>query len=304
MEDKASNNPFAALETSFTARRSRRGFLQGAVATGVAASGIGLLTQTAGAQAADSIQHILDIAATAETLAVTFYTNGVASATSNGNPLGLTATQLDDIKAALIEEQIHLNFFNANNGHTLVPPIFSFPDGAKTFTDLKSFISTQQQLEGVFDSAFIAASYEFVQLGHPELARIAVQIAMIESEHRALGRDIANDHNITTLEPIAAATPSMNSTATNPADNWAFAPQTVPSVGAAPAVVKAAGYFSPVAGNSFPFMDQTANFTGSVLGSVFANVLFRAPFVASPGTPMAAHAATGGARRVGGRVAD
>ena len=293
MEDKASHNPFAALETSFNTRRSRRGFLQGAVATSVAATGIGLLTQTAGAQStpADSIQTILNVAATAETLAVTFYSNGVA----NASALGLTGSALNDIKAALIEEQIHLNLFKASGG---VPAAstFSFPKGPMTFTDLSAFISTQQQLEGVFDSAFIAASYEFVQLGHPELARLAVQIAMIESEHRVLGRDIANDHGIALDAAMAGVA------TTNPSDNWAFAPQTIASVGAAPALVKAAGYLSPAAPNSFVFQDQTPNFT-TTLADVYANILFKTPFVA-PATPMAAHAVSGGARRVGGRVAD
>ncbi len=246
----------------------------------VAATGIGLLAQSVSAQAADSIQTILNVAATAETLAVTFYTNGV----TNAGALGLSGGALDDIKAALIEEQIHLNFFKANGG---VPAAstFSFPKGTTTFSDLSAFISTQQQLEGVFDSAFIAASYEFVQLGHPELARTAVQIAMIESEHRALGRDIASDQNVMLDATMAGVA------TTDPADNWAFAPQTIASVGAAPALVQAAGYLSPTGTNSFTFQDQTANFSGSVLGAVFASVLFQAPFVA--GTPLSATAVHG-----------
>jgi hypothetical protein len=284
MEDNAPNNPFGALEASFNSRRTRGGFLKAAVATGAAASSLGLLTKLADAQttatAADSIQTILNVAATAETLAVTFYTNGVTNAAT----LGLAGGALDDIKAALIEEQIHLNFFKAAGG---VPAAstFSFPKGTATFSDLATFISTQQQLEGVFDSAFIAASYEFVQLGHPELARVAVQIAMIESEHRALGRDIASDKNLT-LDATMAGVASPN-----PADNWAFAPQTIASVGAAPALVQAAGYLTPTGTNSFAFVDQTANFNGSILGSVFANVLFQTPFVA--GTPLAATAVKG-----------
>jgi Ferritin-like domain len=276
MDDKGPETALDALETSFNARRSRRTFLKGAVVTSVAAAGVGLLTKSASAQSADSVQTILNVAATAETLAVTFYTNGVNNATQ----LGLTGGALDDIKAALIEEQIHLNFFKTAGG---VPAAqtFSFPKGPATFMDLSTFISTQQQLEGVFDSAFIAASYEFVQLGHPELARTAVQIAMIESEHRALGRDIASDRNIT-LDASMAGTASPN-----PADNWAFAPQTLPSVGAAPALVQAAGYLSPNGVNTFTFQDQTANFSGSVLGSVFASVLFQTPVVAT-NIPMSA----------------
>ena len=284
MDDQAPNNAIGALEASFGARRSRRTFLKGAVATGVAAGSVGLLTNAAHAQATapDTIQTILNVAATAETLAVTFYTNGV----NNAAALGLTGGALDDIKAALIEEQIHLNFFKANGG---VPAAstFSFPKGTATFSDLATFISTQQQLEGVFDSAFIAAAYEFVQLGHPELARVAVQIAMIESEHRALGRDIISDKGLT-LDVVMAGTASPN-----PADNWAFAPQNLASVGAAPALVQAAGYLSPSGANSYTYVDQTPNFSGSLLGSVFANILYQTPFVASS-VPLSATVVGGG----------
>jgi len=281
MEDNSSDNAFATLQASINSRRTRSSFLKGAAATGVAATGLTLLTRSAGAQAAsaDSAQTILNVAATAETLAGTFYTNGVANAAA----LGLTGGALNDIKAALIEEQIHLNFFKANGG---VPAAstFSFPKGPTTFTDISAFISTQQQLEGVFDAAFIAASYEFVQLGRPDLARIAVQIAMIESEHRVLGRDIISDRNLT-LDATMAGVASPN-----PADNWAFAPQTLASVGAAPALVQAAVYLSPSGANSFTFVDQTGNFT-TTLADVYANVLFTKPFVAA--TPLAATAVSG-----------
>ena len=287
MDKQAPHDATGALEASFGARRSRRTFLKGALATGAAAGSLGLLPKGVHAQttAADSIQTILNVAATAETLAVTFYTNGV----KNASALGLAGGALNDIKAALIEEQIHLNFFKANGG---VPAAstFSFPKGTATFSDLATFIATQQQLEGVFDSAFIAASYEFVQLGHPELARIAVQIAMIESEHRALGRDIISDKGLM-LDVAMAGTASPN-----PADNWAFAPQTLASVGAAPALVQAAGYLSPSGTNSFTYADQTPNFGGTVLGSVFANILYQTPFVASA-APLAASIVGGGYHR-------
>jgi len=53
---------------------------------------------------------------------------------------------------------------------------------------------------------------------------------MIESEHRVLGRDILISHKL--------------QDATDPADNWTYAPQTLTSVGAAPSVVQAAGFFN------------------------------------------------------------
>jgi len=246
--------------SSLTARRSRRTLLRGAAgAAGLAVAGAGILSvQPAYAkvlrpndwtsvrqnttqyrtsqQTADSIVSILTVARTAEQLAVTFYTNGIA----NADKLGITGDNLAYLKAALVEEQIHQQFFTANGGTSLADT-FSFPQGPQTFTDLKTFIATQQQLEGVFDSAFLAAIMEFAQLGRPDLAQIAGQIATVESEHRALGRVIGG---------------------LVPADNWAFTPVLVTSVGAAPALVQKAGYLSPTSGNSYMYQQVDTSGAG------------------------------------------
>ena len=236
--------------------QSRRSLLKGAAMTvgGLAVAGAGVLYGTklthasALAPAApnspalsrnkqlDSIVSILTVARTAEQLAVTFYTNGINNATK----LGLSGDNLDYLKAALVEEQIHQQFFAANGGQSLAET-FSFPQGAQTFTDLKTFITTQQQLEGVFDSAFLAAVAEFAQLGRPDLAQIAAQVACIEAEHRALGRSIGS---------------------LSPADNWAFTPVLVASVGAAPALVKSAGYLSPTSGNTYTYQEVSTDNVG------------------------------------------
>jgi hypothetical protein len=240
------------LFESFSRPRSRRATLKGAIAGAVGATGLAvgvgtLLTPTHSVHAqafagssctTDSIATILSIAATAERLAVTFYTNGVKHA----DDLGLSGTRLEVIKAALIEEQIHELFFVANGG-TPLTSTFSFPHGDDTFEDLDVFIATQQQLEGVFDSAFLAAIHEFAAMGQPVLARIAGQIATIESEHRALGRFIGG---------------------LVPADNWAFAPVLIPSVGAAPAIVKEAGYLSPRPGNSYTYHQVSTDDEGVI----------------------------------------
>ncbi|GAC1689465.1 MAG: hypothetical protein PVS2B1_11310 [Candidatus Dormibacteraceae bacterium] len=204
----------------------RRGFLKAGVgaSAGLAAFGITNLPALA---ATTSVGEILNIAVTAEQLAVTFYSNGVARA----KELGLRGASLDYIKAALIEEQIHLDFFATNGGVGLVNT-FSFPD-PDTFDDLNNFIATQQTLEGVFDAAFIAAVGDFYDLGQRGLAQIACQVAMIESEHRALGRAI-----------VGLA----------PADNWAYGINSLKHVNDAPALVAAAGFFSPVSGNSYPYV--------------------------------------------------
>ncbi len=256
------------------ARRSRRMLLKGAAgAAGIAVAGGAILTASpayakvarpdslatgqqqyrSSQQTADSIVDILTVARTAEQLAVTFYTNGIA----NADKLGITGDNLAYLKAALVEEQIHQQFLAANGGKSLADT-FSFPQGSATFTDLKTFIATQQQLEGVFDSAYLAAIMEFAQLGRPDLAQIAGQIATVESEHRALGRVIGG---------------------LVPADNWAFTPVLVTSVGAAPALVQKAGYLSPVSGNTYTYkqvdtsgagVEQVKPFTMSA-GTVVGN---------------------------------
>ncbi len=256
------SRPTSLTNSSLARHRSRRTLLKGAAgAAGIAVAGAsaGILTARpayarvarpdadttdqqkqfqyrSSQQTADSIVDILTVARTAEQLAVTFYTNGVA----NADKLGITGDNLAYLKAALVEEQIHQQFFAANGGKSLADT-FSFPQGPETFTDLKTFIATQQQLEGVFDSAFLAAIMEFAQLGRPDLAQIAGQVATIEAEHRALGRSIGG---------------------LVPADNWAFTPVLVTSVGAAPALVQKAGYLSPVSGNSYTYQQVSTSGAG------------------------------------------
>lgn len=147
-----------------------------------------------------------------------------------------------------MEEQIHELFFVANGG-TPLASTFSFPHGAATFTEKTLFIETQQQLEGVFDSAFLAAIHELAAMGQPVLARIAGQIATVEAEHRALGRFIGG---------------------LVPADNWAFSPVLIPSVGAAPDVVKKAGYLSPRKGNSYTYNQVSTKDDGVIYREPFA----------------------------------
>ena len=244
-------------ETS-NAQKSRRNLLKGAVAgaagvTGLAVAGSALLSQHSSVHATASydpncvtpIVDILTIARTAERLAVTFYTNGLRHA----DRLGISGADKQYIRAALIEEQIHENFFAKAGAGDALASTFSFPHGEETFEDLKLFIETQQQLEGVFDSAFLAAVKEFGLQGHPELSQIAAQIACIESEHRALGRAIGGYV---------------------PADNWAFTPVLIGKVGDAPALVTKAGYLSPTKDNSYTYHQVSTDDEGVIYRSPFA----------------------------------
>jgi hypothetical protein len=240
----------------FGERSSRRTLLKGAAmagAAGLTAAGAGafLFPKTNAAHASggegpeDSIAQILSIAATAEQLAVTFYSNGIA----NAKKLGISGQNLSYLKAAVIEEQIHQQFLVSAGGSPLTGT-FSFPYGAETFEDVTKFINTLNQLETAFEAAYLAAVNEFALYNQARLAQIAAQILAVEAEHRALGRSIL---------------PNLL------ANNWAFAPALVESVGDAVGVLSSEGYLSPTQGNSYQYQPVSTNDN---------NIVYRTPFVA------------------------
>uniref|UniRef100_A0A831T8Q9 Twin-arginine translocation signal domain-containing protein n=1 Tax=Thermorudis peleae TaxID=1382356 RepID=A0A831T8Q9_9BACT len=243
---------------------SRRAFLKAVAGTGIVAASANLLPLTSLASTGSSVTEILTIAAIAERLAVTFYTHGIMNAAR----LRLNSRRmLDELKAFAIEEQIHHNFFVAAGADSATVEQFtefSFPHGPSTFTDLRLFLETQQQLEGVFDAAFIAAVFEFADAGRPELARIAAMVAMIEEGHRAVGRRLGYERGLRDLAP---------------AEEQAFAPQLIRSVSDAPQVVAEAGYLSAEPGNSFTY--TPIDFEDPEYASVYARIEYTEPFVAS-----------------------
>jgi len=297
--DEHESSGEAATATLLTSLMSRRTLLKRASVTGgVALSAGGIFSALAaeGAYAGQSLSvlaepddvtpfnEIFKIAETAEQLAITFYSNGVA----NAGALGLSATELASIKAAGIEEQIHHNFFASITGvDPIQPTTFSFPAGSKTFTDLATFIFTQQVLEFVFDSAFLAAVRELSHLRAHRAAQIAAQIACIESEHRVLGRAILVDHGITSMTtPKAPVTGVLNpppnpppgpTIPTVPANNLVFAPVFIEAVKDAPALVAKAGFLSPVAGNTYSYTPIDP--TSSTYSTVFDGIYFRDPTI-------------------------
>ncbi|HJT57507.1 MAG TPA: ferritin-like domain-containing protein [Ktedonobacteraceae bacterium] len=241
MLEEESNEIDEQIET-LNNRTSRRSLLRGAIAgaagaTGLAVAGTAFLKSNSVFAASkvaalpnctDTIRDILNIAATAEQLAVTFYTQGIA----HSQTLGISGQDLNYLTAAIVEEQIHYNFLVKNGGAALTS-VFSFPHGPSTFDSLDKFVATLDQLETAFESAYLAAIEEFAAMGQPGLAQIAGQICTIEAEHRALGRSL--------------------STKIPTADNWAFTPVYVKSVGDAVNVLKQEGYLSPKGNNWFQY---------------------------------------------------
>lgn len=232
------------LLRSFAQRRSRRALLKTAA---VGATGAALASATAitalpvhaeSVKASDSFKSIVNIAATAEALAITFYSHGIA----HNNQLKIPANNLVYLKAAVVEEQIHYNFLVSLGAQPLTTT-FSFPCGNDTFEHLNVFVPTLEQLEEAFIAAYLAAVAEFAAMGSPSTAQIAAQIACVEGEHRVLGRDIGG------LEP---------------ANNVAYEPILLSSVGQAPGVLAAQGYLSPKGENSYAYQAVATTFPGLI----------------------------------------
>jgi hypothetical protein len=245
---------------------SRRGFLKVIALAGASIAGAEMFGKTAFAQsatttAADTVQDILNIAATAEALAVAFYSSAIAA----GPALKISDDDLNYLQAALVQEQIHENFLVANGAKPLTTT-FSFPNGATTFSDIGTLVSTLEALETAFVSAYNAAVYEFAQMGQHDLARVVGMIGSVEAQHYALIRDIGGDFDI------------ANS---SPPNNWGFAPQVVSSVGNAVTVLTSSKFLSPATGNSYGY--TAADLTTGAIGAVAASVMYQMPFVASAG---------------------
>ena len=181
---------------------SRRSFfaktavLAGSSALG--AAGIGLLQPIAARAATaavveDTTKEILSIAATAESLAVTFYFHALGSATL---PNVNSTANRNYFQAATVQEFEHLHILDKLGGAPLATE-FYFPAGM--FREESVFFPTASLLEDYFISAYIAAAQEFsgvvsqgIRTANVTAIGLAVQIAGIECEHRALLRVAAN----------------------------------------------------------------------------------------------------------------
>lgn len=165
---------------------SRRGLLKGAAGVGgglAAASFAGLFgLGTARAAEGDDPQTILNLAATAETLATTFYW-----AALNLAAFSLTSDDVEYLKLALDAEKYHLDFLTSNGGKALTTQ-FYVP--ANLLSDPAVFVQTGANAETAFVGAYLAATRRFAELNLPALAATTAQHACSEAQHLALIRDI------------------------------------------------------------------------------------------------------------------
>ncbi len=167
---------------------SRRSLLKGAASLSGGlmmasfASLFGIKSAEAGHDRKDDPQLILNLAATAETLATTFYYAALTSA----------KFRLDDedilyLKLALDAEKYHLDFLMANGGRALTNQ-FYVP--ANLLNDAALFVKVGADAETAFVGAYLAATRRFAELGADRLAGTTAQHACSEAQHLALVREI------------------------------------------------------------------------------------------------------------------
>jgi hypothetical protein len=134
--------------------------------------------------ACETVKEIIDIAATAEALAVTAL--GAAVDSAQRGELALSAEQVQVVKAARFAEQKHYEFLTGA-GATALTLTFTVPDTA-IITDVATFLTTVIGLEEAFIGAYMAAAQIFAVRGEIALVQYALQTIAVEAEHRAHAR--------------------------------------------------------------------------------------------------------------------
>ncbi|MGH2448724.1 MAG: ferritin-like domain-containing protein, partial [Chloroflexota bacterium] len=181
--------------------RSRAQLLKGAP---VAAAGLGLvpaITSAAsprggkpaggitGRTIKEPVAEILNIAATAEALAVTaFYHVHVAVNEGKFNTGGIAipvGTLVNVVRAILREEQDHLSFLMGAGGYPLQTKFTVPTDVLRSAVPALKFV---EAAETIFVGAYMAANREFAWAGENALAQYSYQIGSVEAEHRTLSR--------------------------------------------------------------------------------------------------------------------
>lgn len=176
------------MDERTTLNISRRGLLKGAagVAGGLAAASFAGAFGISAAQAAhnanDEPQTILNLAATAETLATTFYYAALTMA-----QFKVSDADAAYLRLALDAEKYHLDFLTANGGRPLATQ-FYVP--ANLLSDPALFVQVGANAETAFVGAYLAATRRFAELGQDRLAATTAQHACSEAQHLALIRDI------------------------------------------------------------------------------------------------------------------
>jgi hypothetical protein len=168
---------------------TRRGFLKLTGASGLALALAQQGTLLALAQSNESVADIINIAATAEALAVTLTGAVLAGAAKYDGGKGLSPTVVTWVKGIQAEEQAHYAYLTGAGAKPLTLTFTVPPNLAAITSDSRALLDFVVSAESIFIGAYIAAAQEFALLGQPALSQVALQICGVECEHRVLAND-------------------------------------------------------------------------------------------------------------------
>jgi len=187
--------------------RTRRRFLHNAagVGAGITAAGFvdifsseaaGHLTEAAGGPG-DTIATIVNVAATAETLAVTFYYTVLMGATFRVDEPAVAY-----LIGAMDAEMGHLDTLRPLGGASSRRR-FYLPD--HLLADAGVFVDTTVTLETTLTGVYLAATHQFAALGRPLLAATAARHAASAAQHLTLIGHLAGlaPHSLTPPAQVA-----------------------------------------------------------------------------------------------------
>jgi hypothetical protein len=206
---------------------TRRGFIHTAagVSAGITAAGFvnifgigaGLGTARAGASRSEDARTVLNLATTAETLAVIFYYSVITGATFHIAPSSLAY-----LRSTMDAEMRHLRAL-LERGGAAVKQQFYLPK--HTLSDARAFVDTGIKLETVLAGAYLAATQQFAMLGQPILAATAARHAASEAQHLTSIAHLAGlpSHDMAESVPVdggvLTASPALQSFITPGKDN-------------------------------------------------------------------------------------
>jgi hypothetical protein len=160
---------------------------------------------------------ILNAAAIAEALAATMYANIVASPIYT--QLGNSGKIYDQgyLVAAYEQEVAHYNLLAVTNGATPVPTNANFYFPTSTFQTAQATLNTLEVVEGLLIAIYL---YGVNNLGSSTFRIQFAQILGVESEHRVLGRVVANDLQLSSTTNLSNGQESLG--VSDPANNYDY----------------------------------------------------------------------------------
>lgn len=190
----------------FEATIDRRSLLRAAGISTAGLVGASLLAGCGGSGSSSSSSSsndasILGAALIAEALATTMYTALIASSLFTG----LSVADQAYLTGARDEEKYHYDFLKGATGGKDAQLTYYFPTGM--FTDAQTTMNTLITLEDAFIAAYLIGVDQFSTSG---LRVAAAQIMGVESDHRSLGRVVANDLGLSQTTGLSGSAEQVN----------------------------------------------------------------------------------------------